>query len=270
MKSDCLNELRTSIIDAIKNGNVEQEYPKWIFKCRVDYNISSYTLQLLIIFYTRYLNEKETLIPANNVDCFIKYSKIKKDEKEQEPISQTNCEETNNIKKNTKYNYVLKFRYLWILVIVFPILLIMTLMANTKIVKENKTNIIEIPVNKISELLDSPTITLDSILATEKIIEAQNIKKSKEINSRLIALKHIYISGFMAENHSVQNLKNIYSMRANEFSPAQQEIMNWYLKQDTNTQNLWEICDKASSFTDFKRKVKKNAQKYKSNNDNHE
>ena len=258
MKSDCLNELRTSIIDAIKNGNVEQEYPKWIFKCRVDYNISSYTLQLLIIFYTRYLNEKETLIPANNVDCF-----IKKDEKEQESTSQTNYKENTNKKKNTKC-------YLWIIVIVFPILLIMTLMANTKIIRENKTNIIEIPVNKISELLDSPTITLDSILATEKIIEAQNIKKSEEINLRLIALKHIYISGFMAENHSVQNLKNIYSMRANEFSPAQQEIMNWYLKQDTNTQNLWEICDKASSFTDFKRKVQKNAQKYKSNNDNHE
>lgn len=270
MKSDCLKELRASIIDAIKNGNVEQEYPKWIYECRVHYGISSYTLQLLITFYTKYLNEKDTLIPTNNVDCFIKYSGTEEKGKVPNPTNQTESKEITKKKPNIEGNNKKKFHLLWILAVIFPILLIFTLMANNKIVEKNKIDANEIPINKIGESLNSPSITLDSITAIEKRIKTQNIEQSKEMNSHFIALKHIYINEFMVKNHSVQSLKNAYAIRADEFSPAQQEIMNWYLEQDSNIQKLWEICENAVSFTDFKRKIQEKAKKYNLNRDNHE
>ena len=55
--TDTLDELRDAIIEAIKAGTIEQEYPLWLYDCRVKYGISSYSLQVLISFYKDVLSE---------------------------------------------------------------------------------------------------------------------------------------------------------------------------------------------------------------------
>lgn len=259
---DCLNELRASIIDAIKNCYVKQEYPKWILQCRIYYGISSYTLQLLITFYTKYLNEKDTLIPASNVDCFIKYNFTEK--VDIDPITVVPNEDKKKPNKNRLY-------IVWTTIFIILILLALRLATQKKkTVEEKKIDLNGITINKIGELLASPTITIDSITAIEKAPIAQNTLQNKELNFHFVALNHIYLNGFMAENHSVQGLRNIYAIHADEFSPSQQRIMDWYFKQDSKVQELWEICDKASSFADFKSKIKEQAKKYNLNIDDHE
>lgn len=81
MTSSGLKELRASIVAALKNGTVEQEYPRWIYDCREKYGISSYTLQLLIGFYQKLSDETDVMVSPLISDKFIDCTgKISKDD----------------------------------------------------------------------------------------------------------------------------------------------------------------------------------------------
>lgn len=71
MISSGLNELRASIVEALKNGTVEQDYPGWLYDCREKYGVSSYTLQLLIDFYQKLFDETEIMVSPHLSDKFI-------------------------------------------------------------------------------------------------------------------------------------------------------------------------------------------------------
>lgn len=74
MTSDGLKELKASIVEALKNGTVEQEYSGWLYDCREKYGVSSYTLQLLIDFYQKQLDETGVMVSPLISDKFIDYT----------------------------------------------------------------------------------------------------------------------------------------------------------------------------------------------------
>lgn len=81
MTSSGLKELRASIVEALKNGTVEQEYPGWLYDCREKYGVSSYTLQLLIDFYQKLFDETGVMVSPLLSYKFIDYtSKTSKDD----------------------------------------------------------------------------------------------------------------------------------------------------------------------------------------------
>ena len=70
-----------------------------------------------------------------------------------------------------------------------------------------------------------------------------------------MTLKHLLLSGLMPEIHNRENLVNICMVHAGEFSPEQQEILDWYLALAISAQEEWNVCEKASSIKDFKSKI---------------
>lgn len=70
------DELREVIVDALLAGTVEEEYPLWLYDCRMKYGISSYTLQVLINFYKSRLSEPDILVPHENSNHFVTCERV--------------------------------------------------------------------------------------------------------------------------------------------------------------------------------------------------
>ena len=77
--TNTLDELRESIAEALREGTVEQQYPKWLYDCRTKYGISSYTLLVLIDFYWKQQNEIDIYVPKGNSEHFITYQSFKEE-----------------------------------------------------------------------------------------------------------------------------------------------------------------------------------------------
>lgn len=107
------------------------------------------------------------------------------------------------------------------------------------------------------ERLNAADVTIAEVASFEKQYnEANDINsRDKKITMRIFALKHLLLSGLMPEIHNRENLVNICMVHAGEFSPEQQEILDWYLALDISTQDEWNICERATSIKDFKCKI---------------
>lgn len=108
-----------------------------------------------------------------------------------------------------------------------------------------------------AERLDAIDVTIEEIVSFEKkyneTIAVNN--RDKNITKRIFALKHLLLSGLMPEIHNRENLVNICMVHAGEFSPEQQEVLDWYLALDISVQDEWNVCEKATCISDFKNKI---------------
>ena len=77
--ANALDELRESIAESLREGTVEQQYPKWLYDCRTKYGISSYTLLVLIDFYWKQQNEIDIYVPNVNSNHFVTYKSFKEE-----------------------------------------------------------------------------------------------------------------------------------------------------------------------------------------------
>lgn len=111
--------------------------------------------------------------------------------------------------------------------------------------------------NVTAERLDATDVTIEEVVSFEKqyneSIAVNN--RDKNITKRIFALKHLLLSGLMPEIHNRENLVNICMVHAGEFSPEQQEILDWYLALAISAQEEWNVCEKASCIKDFKSKI---------------
>ena len=107
------------------------------------------------------------------------------------------------------------------------------------------------------ERLDSPDVTIEEVVSFEKQYNENNSvgRRDKKITSRIFALKHLLLSGLMPEIHDRDNLVNICMIHAGAFSKEQQSIIDWYLALSVDEQSDWNVCDKATSISDFKNKL---------------
>lgn len=97
-------------------------------------------------------------------------------------------------------------------------------------------------------------VTFDVVRQIEQDVDPNGTAMEAEnYSNRLIAMKQIFVDGFMAKQHSVDSLTNIYQLRAAYFSPEQREVMQWFMELPKHQQELWETStDRVVSFQDFK------------------
>jgi protein phosphatase len=115
----------------------------------------------------------------------------------------------------------------------------------------------KIPMAVAYQQLGSAEITFDVVRQIENDVEqSANRKESEDYSNRLIALKQIFLEEFMAKEHSLERLTNIYTLRAAYFSPEQREVMKWFFELPKHQQEMWETTtERVISFQDFKEKM---------------
>jgi len=120
-------------------------------------------------------------------------------------------------------------------------------------------------INKVRplsyELLDSANITLDGIEAIEPLIDSIPAELQLKYSKRVVALKHLLVSGIMVSKHSPSNIINISKIHHGEFSDSQQQILDWYASLPKDNQELWIECPSANNLTEFKANLLKAIEK---------
>lgn len=153
------------------------------------------------------------------------------------------------------------FRHIYqlssVIIAIIVIIAILEMPKQPEVNVDAEDEISQIIKNVPAERLDATDVTIEEVVSFEKqyneSIAVNN--RDKNITKRIFALKHLLLSGLMPEIHNRENLVNICMVHAGEFSPEQQEILDWYLALDISTQEEWNVCEKAISIKDFKSKI---------------
>ena len=108
-------------------------------------------------------------------------------------------------------------------------------------------------INKLSGL----NLSLTDIQDVERnVIHTGTRDEEERLSRRLIALKHLYTNEFLRENHTVQNLRNIYMLYSTDFSLEQQNTLKWFFNLPPYQQDQWEyVLGNVNDFKDFRQKV---------------
>ena len=153
------------------------------------------------------------------------------------------------------------FRHIYqlssVIIAIIVIIAILEMPKQPEVNVDAEDEISQIIRNVPAERLDATDVTIEEVVSFEKqyneSIAVNN--RDKNITKRIFALKHLLLSGLMPEIHNRENLVNICMVHAGEFSPEQQEILDWYLALAISAQEEWNVCEKASSIKDFKSKI---------------
>ena len=153
------------------------------------------------------------------------------------------------------------FRHIYqlssVIIAIIVIIAILEMPKQPEVNVDAEGEISQIIKNVPAERLDATDVTIEEVVSFEKqyneSIAVNN--RDKNITKRIFALKHLLLSGLMPEIHNRENLVNICMVHAGEFSPEQQEILDWYLALAISAQEEWNVCEKASSIKDFKSKI---------------
>lgn len=100
--------------------------------------------------------------------------------------------------------------------------------------------------------LDKVTITLGKISAIEK--NANNL--SLQYKSRIMALKHLLAGHIVTSNHDIDAFKMAYSLRKPDLSTEQQDVLDWFFKQDSRMLDIWSKSkDGANSIGELRQRM---------------
>lgn len=111
--------------------------------------------------------------------------------------------------------------------------------------------------NVSPERLDAVDVTIEEVVSFEKQYNGAFAVNNRDQNviKRIFALKHLLLNGLMPEVHNRESVVNICMVHAGEFSPEQQEILDWYLALDLSIQDEWNVCEKVTSISEFKSRI---------------
>lgn len=130
--------------------------------------------------------------------------------------------------------------------------------SNDKVeIKEPQTPTLE-ALNQLS----ATTLTMARIQEIERDTKHNGSdEEESNLKSRINSLKHLYLEGLQAENHTVKGLYNIYIIHSGEFSQQQRDIMIWFFDQPESVKSRWEqITVKPESLEEFKRLIEEGDQ----------
>lgn len=105
-------------------------------------------------------------------------------------------------------------------------------------------------------LLDSTKVSLNDVIALEGLIDSMPADLQLKYNRRIFALKHILLSGLMAEKHNTSNLINICKIHFEDYSPEQQTVLEWFVTLPEEEQALWMECPPVDNISSFEKEVK--------------
>lgn len=116
---------------------------------------------------------------------------------------------------------------------------------------------IEYSMNEAINALSRLDLSSSDILKIERNVIHTGVPADEErLNRRLMALKHLYSDEFLRNDHTVQNLRNIYLLYSTDFSREQQGVLKWFFNLSAAQQEQWEyVHEGVSSFDDFRQKV---------------
>lgn len=163
--TDTLDELRDAIIEAIKAGTIEQEYPLWLYDCRVKYGISSYSLQVLISFYKDVLSEPLIVVPYENSNHFVTSENIYI-----EHVTHIDRDKNLNLQKKTKRWIILPI--LCGILILYCIIIAQNEYKNLAIKSESEINQLQNEIKSLNESLLLTDSLYDKVVNMNHIIGA--------------------------------------------------------------------------------------------------
>lgn len=107
-------------------------------------------------------------------------------------------------------------------------------------------------INALSRL----DLSSSDIQKIEKNVIHTGVPADEErLNRRLMALKHLYYE-FQRNDHTVQNLRNIYLLNSTDFSREQQGVLKWFFNLSADQQEQWGyVQESVGNFDDFRQKV---------------
>lgn len=100
--------------------------------------------------------------------------------------------------------------------------------------------------------LDKPTITLGKVSKIEKRVK----ELPPEYEARIMALRHILAGHIVPNNHNTQSFKMAYFLRKDAMSKEQQDILDWFFRQDNDVMEIWRTSDGCSNLATFKEYIK--------------
>lgn len=105
---------------------------------------------------------------------------------------------------------------------------------------------------KLLKELDKPTITLGQISKVEKAIT----KLPLEYEVRIMAMRHILAGHIVPNTHDVEAFKMAYSLRKDALSFEQQEVLDWFFRQNREVHEIWSVSDGSNSISAFQENLK--------------
>ena len=111
----------------------------------------------------------------------------------------------------------------------------------------------ELVENVSIEMLDKASVTLKQISVIEKTIT--DISTNNAL--RIMALKHILSGHLIVDNHNLESFRNTYFLRKDDLSKEQQDVLDWFFRQHSDVQKLWEFTGSSNSIEAFQEQIKR-------------
>lgn len=111
----------------------------------------------------------------------------------------------------------------------------------------------ETEVEKSLKALDRITITLGQISEIEKVI----VNVPPKYEARIMALRHILAGHIVSNSHDIKAFKMAYTLRRNALSQAQQEVLDWFFRQNEEVVRIWQESDGCESIDVFQKRLKR-------------
>lgn len=104
----------------------------------------------------------------------------------------------------------------------------------------------------ILEHLNKTTITLGQISKIENLIN----DIPPEYEARIMALRHILAGHIVSNIHDFESFKMAYLLRKDALSQEQQEILDWFFKQQDDVREIWKMSDGVSNIATFQKNIR--------------
>lgn len=111
----------------------------------------------------------------------------------------------------------------------------------------------ETEVEKSLKALDRITITLGQISEIEKVI----VNVPPKYEARIMALRHILAGHIVSNSHDIKAFKMAYTLRRNALSQVQQEVLDWFFRQNEEVVRIWQESDGCESIDVFQKRLKR-------------
>ncbi len=109
-----------------------------------------------------------------------------------------------------------------------------------------------INAENVMAMADAPDATLSSLNKASRRLHLLSDSLNVVYSDRVAALSDLLRRGVTPPHHDARQLANVMMYHSGAVSPAQQEIIDWYLVLTDSNRRLWEECGPVNSLAELK------------------